>query len=201
MTMKRTILLLTPFLVSAACSVTSPSDLVTSSSDPKEGVGPVIAHYTLTAEDGNPPPCCASDSAGVRITVVGGALTFHGPTGYRDTVFTPAGPMSRACVHGVPNGAIVNSRTYTVTLTDSTRYLLLPCDRGAYALIVIRRLDREGGSSTTDSAVVSSGTFSAKPDTIGLADSRNPSSFTASVTAPTVLVTGPIHQYRFDPGN
>ncbi|OLD15394.1 MAG: hypothetical protein AUJ01_12305 [Acidobacteria bacterium 13_1_40CM_3_65_5] len=161
---------------------------MTSPSDPKEGVGPVVARYTLTAEDGNPPPCCAIDSAGVHITVVGGALTFHGPAGYRDTVFTPAGPMSGACVHGVPNGAFVNSRTYTVTLTDSTRYLLLPCDRGAYALIVIRRLDHEGGSS-------------AKPDTIDLADSRSPSSFTASVTAPTVLVTGPAHQYRFDPGN
>ncbi len=174
---------------------------MTSPSDPEEGVGPVIARYTLTAEDGNPPACCAIDSAGVHITVVGGALTFHGPAGYRDTVFTPAGPASRACVHGVPNGAFVNTRTYTVTLTDSTRYLLLPCDRGAYKLIVIRRLDHEGGSSTTDSIVVSSGTFSAKPDTIDLADSRSPSSFTASVTAPTVLVTGPAHQYRFDPGN
>jgi len=66
---------------------------------------------------------------------------------------------------------------------------------------VIRRLDHEDGSSTTDSIVASSGTFSAKPDTIDLADSRNPSSFTASVTAPTVLVIGPTHQYRFDPGN
>jgi hypothetical protein len=194
MAMKRTILLLTPLLFSARCSVTSPSD-------PKEDVGPVVARYTLTAEDGNPPPCCAIDSAGVHITVVGGALTFHGPAGYRDTVFTPAGAMSGACVHGVPNGAFVNSRTYTVTLTDGTRYLLLPCDRGAYTLIVIRRLDHEGGSSTTDSIVVSAGTFSAKPDTIDLADSRNSNSFTASVTAPTVLVTGPTHQYRFDPGN
>jgi len=194
MAMKRTIFLLTPLLLSAGCSVTSPSD-------PKEGVGPVIARYSLTAEDGNPPPCCASDSAGVRITIVGGGLTFNGPADYRDTVFTPAGPMSAACVHGLPNGAFVNTFTYTVTLTDSTRYLLLPCDRGAYDLIVIRRLDHEGGSSTTDSIAVSSGTFSAKPDTIGLADSRNPVSFTASVTAPTVLVTGPTHQYRFDPGN
>ena len=194
MATKRRILLLTPLLVSAGCSVTSPND-------PKEGVGPVIAHYTLMAEDGNPPPCCASDSAGVRTTIVGGVLTFYGPADYRDTVFTPAGPASAACVHGVPNGAIVNTRTYTVTLTDSTRYLLLPCDRGAYALIVIRRLDHEGGSSTTDSMVVSSGTFSAKPDTIDLVDSRSPRSFTASVTAPTVLVTAPTHQYRFDPGN
>ena len=194
MAMKRTILLLTALLFSAGCSLTSPSD-------PKEGVGPVVARYTLTAEDGNPLPCCAVDSTGVRISVVGGALTFHAPAGDRDTVFTPAGPMSRACVHGVPNGAIVDTRTYTVTLTDSTRYLLLPCDRGAYTLIVIRRLDREGGSSTTDSMVVSSGTFSAKPDTIDLVDSRAPRSFTASVTAPTVLVTGPTHQYRFDPGN
>src|SRR2546426_252104 len=112
MAIKRTILLLTPLLFSAGCSVTSPSD-------PKEGVGPVVARYTLTAEDGNPPPCCAIDSAGVHITVVGGALTFHGPAGYRDTVFTPASPRS----------------------------------------------------------------------------------FTASITAPTVLVTGPAHQYRFDPGN
>src|ERR1041384_728749 len=194
MATKRTILLLTPLLFSAACPLTSPSD-------PTEGVGPVIARYTLTAEDGNPPPCCATDSAGVHITVVGGALTFHGPAGYRDTVFTPGGPMSGACVPGVPHAAFVDTRTHTVTLADSTRYLLLPCDRGAYALIVIRRLDHEGGSSTTDSIVVSSGPFRAKPDTIDLADSRNPSSFAASVTAPTVLVTGPTHQYRFDPGN
>jgi len=194
MAMKRTILLLTPFVFAAGCSVTSLSD-------PKEGIGPVVARYTLTAEDGNPPPCCAVDSAGLRITVVGGALTFHGPAGYRDTVFTPAGPASRACVHEVPNGAFVNTRTHTVTLTDSTRYLLLPCDRGAYELIVIRRLDHEGGSSTADSIVVSSGTFSAKPDTIDLADWHNPTSFRASVTAPTVLVTAPTHQYRFDPGN
>src|SRR5258707_13084718 len=192
MAMKRTILLLTPLLFSAGCSVTSPSD-------PKEGVGPVVARYTLTAEDGNPPPCCAVDSAGVHIAVVGGVLRFHGPAGYRDTVFTPAGPASRACVHEVPNGAFVNTRTHTVTLTDSTRYLLLPCDRGAYALIVIRRLDHEGGSSTTDSIVVSSGTFSAKPDTVDLVHSRNPSSFSASVTLPTVLVTGPVHQYPFEP--
>jgi len=114
MAMKRTILLLTPLLFLAGCSLTS-------ASDPKEDVGPVIARYTLTAEDGNPPPCCAIDSAGVRITVVGGALTFHGPAGYRDTVFTPAGPASRACVHGVPNGANVNTFTHTVTLPDSTR--------------------------------------------------------------------------------
>src|SRR6266566_6221497 len=156
MAMKPTILLLTPLLFSAACSVTSPTD-------PKEAVGPVVARYTLTAEDGTPPPCCAIDSAGVHITVVGGALTFHGPASYRDTVFTPAGPASRACVHEVPNGALVNTFTHIVTLTDGTSYLQLPCDRGAYALIVIRRLDHEGGSSTTDSIVVSSGTFSAKP--------------------------------------
>ena len=58
MATKRRILLLTPLLVSAGCSVTSPND-------PKEGVGPVIAHYTLTTEDGNPPPCCARDRKSV----------------------------------------------------------------------------------------------------------------------------------------
>src|SRR2546422_9140142 len=110
MAIKRTILLLTPLLFSAGCSLTSPSD-------PKEGVGPVVARYTLTAEDGTPPPCCAIDSAGVRITVAGGALTFHGPGGYRDTVVTPAGAMARACVHGLPHGAFVDTRTYTGTLT------------------------------------------------------------------------------------
>jgi len=84
-----------PTPVFAGCSLTAPSD-------PKEASDPSSRATTLTAQDGNAPPCCAVDSAGVRITVVGGALTFHGPAGYRDTVFTPAGPMSGACVHAVP---------------------------------------------------------------------------------------------------
>src|SRR6266576_1006649 len=105
----------------AGCSVGSLID--GSLTDRAEGVGPVVARYALTAEDGNALPCCAVDSGGLRITVVGGALTFHGPAGYHDTVYTPGGPASAACVHGFPSGTNVNTFTHIVTLPDGTSYL------------------------------------------------------------------------------
>jgi hypothetical protein len=188
----RTIVLLTALLSWAGCSEMSPTD-------PAEGTGPVIAHYVLTEQDGVAPPCCVVDSSNVQITVVGGSLTFHGPAGYADTVFTPGGPMSRACVHGVPNGANVNTFTHIVTLADSTSYLQLPCDRGTYTLVVMRQLRHSDGSSASDSVTVSFGAFTAAPDTVDLADSHSTGSFTASVTGATIVVTGPAHQYRFDP--
>ncbi|HEV8510785.1 MAG TPA: hypothetical protein VGQ48_10095 [Gemmatimonadales bacterium] len=191
--MSRTVFLLTALFGVAGCSAVSPTD-------PAEGVGSVVAHLTLTAQDRNALPCCVTDSANVQITIIDGALTFRGPADYRDTVFTPGGPMSRACVHEVPNGASVNTFTHLVTRSDGTSYLQLPCDRGTYTLVVVRRLDHASGSSATDSVTVSSGTFTAKPDTVNLADSANTSAFTASVTGATILVTAPAHQYRFDPG-
>jgi hypothetical protein len=163
-----------------------------------ENVGPVIARYGMTALDGNALPCCAVDSAGVQITIVGGALTFHGPTNYSDTVYTPAGAASRACVHGIPDGALV-TLDYTVRLADGTTYLLLPCDRGTYAILVVRQRASAGSSSTTDTVTISFGNFAASRDHVELVDSRNPFAFHASVTAPTIFVKAPGHQYRFDP--
>jgi len=190
----RTIFLLIALVYWAGCSGVSPTD-------PAEGTGPVVARYALTAQDAAAPPCCVVDSGNVQVTVIGGALTFRGPAGYADTVFTPAGPASRACVHGVPNGANVNTLTHIVTLTDGTSYLQLPCDRGTYTLVVMRQLHHPDGSSATDSVTVSSGTFTAEPDIVDLADSHSTGSFTSSVTGATIVVTGPAHQYRFDPGN
>lgn len=188
----RTIVLLTAILSWAGCSDISPTD-------PTEGVGPVVARYVLTEQDGAAPPCCVVDSSNVQITVVGGSLIFHGPAGYADTTNTPAGSMSRACVHGVPNGANVNTFTHIITLPDSTSYLQLPCDRGTYTLVVMRQLHHADGSFTTDSVTVSSGRFTAAPDIVDLADSHSAGSFTSSVTGATIVVTGPAHQYRFDP--
>lgn len=189
----RAIFVFTALLYGAGCSVND-------STDPQQDVGPVIASYALTAVDSNALPCCAVDSAGVQVTIVGGALTFHGPTNYRDTVNTPGGPMSAACVHGVPNGANVNTFTYTVTLPDSTKYLQLPCDRGAYTLLVVRQLVT-GSSATTDSVTASFGAFTAGPNAVELIDSKRPFAFHASVTVPTIFVNAPAHQYRFDPGH
>lgn len=169
-------LVLSALLYSAGCAVTSPGD------PPDVTAGPAIASYRLTAEDDSALPCCG---------VVGGRLRFYGPGSYTDTAYTPGGVMSRACVHEVPNGSNVNMFTYVVTLPDSTRYLLLPCDRGTYLLTLIQ--------SNGDTVPVSSGTFTAKPDTIDLADAAHPGSFTASVTVPTILVTAATHRYRFAP--
>ena len=180
----------------AGCSVGSLID--GSLTDRAEGVGPVVARYALTAEDGNALPCCAVDSSAVRITVVGGALTFHGPADYHDTVYTPGGPMSAACVHGVPSGANVNSFTHIVTLPDGTSYLQLPCDRGSYTLVVMRRLENTDGSSTTDSVAISSGTFTASPDHVHLVDSGNARGFTTTVSGATLVVASSAHQYRFE---
>lgn len=184
-------LLLASLLYCVGCSVASSAD------DPPEGIGPVIARYSLATEDGNVPPCCVTDSANVRITVVGGALTFNGPANYSDTVFTPGGPASRSCVHEVPNGSNLNTFTHIVTLSDSTSYFQLPCDRGTYTLRIIREL-AQSGASTSDTATISAGTFNARPDNVDLVDSRNRAA-TALVSDSTILVTTSAHHYRFDP--
>jgi len=188
----RAIFVFAVLLFTAGCSVTEPTD------PPEEG-GPVIAQYHLTAMDDAALPCCAVDSAGVHITVVGGALRFHAPANYRDTVFTPAGPASAACVHGIPNGAFLNTYNHTVT-TDGVTYLLLPCDRGTYTMLVVRQL-ASGNSSTVDTATISAGSFTAGRDHVELIDKRHPFSFRASVATPTIVVKSASHEYRFDPGH
>src|SRR6059036_3064116 len=102
----RTIFLLIALLYWAGCSGVSPTD-------PAEGTGPVVARYALTAQDGAAPPCCVVDSGNVQVTVVGGALTFRGPAGYADTVFTPAGPASRRVCTASPM-----AQTSTPSLTS-----------------------------------------------------------------------------------
>jgi len=180
-------------LLGSGCSVTSPTDA-------PEEVGPVIARYKLTALDDKTLPCCTIDSAGAQISIVGGALTFHGPANYTDTAYTPGGQMSRACVHGIPNGSRLNTFDYTVTLPDSTTYLLIPCDRGTYTMLVVRQV-QSGSSSTTDTITMSFGNFAAGRDMVKLVDSRNPFELQVYVAAPTLVVANPKHRHRFDPAH
>ena len=161
--------------------------------------GPAIAHSSLTAVDASQLPCCGVDSAGVRATLVGGTLTFYRLAHYTDTVFTPAGPRSGACVISVPNGAAINI-TGVVTLPDGARYLVLPCDAGTYTLALAQRLDFVGGSSRTDTTVVTSGAFRISnwsPDTLSLVDSPTGASLVTALAADTITVAVAGHRYSF----
>jgi hypothetical protein len=162
--------------------------------------GASFSRYSLTTIDGETLPCCASgDASGVRVTVVAGSLTFFHESFYRDTVFTPAGPMSKACVHEVPNGGHVSEFTNVVTLPDGTSYMLLPCDRGFYAFGATQRFDYPDGSSRTDSLTLSFGSFKDKPDTLVLTDLSHAGAASASVAGATIVVTATGHQYRLAP--
>jgi hypothetical protein len=118
----------------------------------RDAVGPadlqrIAGRYQLQQVDGSSVPCCATtDSAGVRVSVLGGLLTL-GDAAPEQYVGTPAGvPMARSCVHEIPNGATVDGRTGVVTLQDGTTYRIPPCGDGDYTMIVTRRYQNAGVS-------------------------------------------------------
>jgi hypothetical protein len=128
---------------------------------------------------------------------MGGVMQFYGPASYTDTVFTPGGPMSRACVQEIPNGAHEGINGL-VTRTDSSTYLLFPCSRGAYTIVLTRRIDGSGGSSRTEQDTLSRGSFTWTVDTLRLTDAKAPGRFTTSLTGATVEVIASDHQYVFE---
>jgi hypothetical protein len=151
--------------------------------DPPAALGHLIARDSLTTVDGTGLPCC---------TLTGGALEFYGPASYTDTVYTPAGPMARECVQGVPNGAHV-ALNGLVTLPDSTSYLLFGCSAGTYVLVVTRQFAGGAGEDT-----VSEGAYSWKRDALTLVDRTNPRRFSTSLAGAMVAVSAPDHQYVFE---
>jgi len=192
--MKRTLRTIRP-VVAVAALLTSSACRSDSLTDPVEAVGHLIALDSLRTLDGQGLPTATLD---------GGTLTFYAAASYTDTVFTPAGPMSGACVQGVPNGAHIG-RNGLVTLPDSSTYLLLPCSRGTFAIVLTRRVAMTDGSPRTEQDTLSHGLFTWKvdtltwkADTLTLVDARDPSRFTTSLAGDTVTVTASDHRYVFE---
>jgi hypothetical protein len=157
--------------------------------------GPVVALDSLRAADAAGLPCCAFDSAGARVTLMAGTLTFQAYPHYTDTVFTPAGPKSAACVTGVPNGAEIHENGL-VTVGDSVAYLVIPCHVGTYTLALAQRLEFADGSSRTANVTVSSGTYAWQRDTLSLAEEAG-QALAATMSVDTIIVAAVRHTYKF----
>jgi hypothetical protein len=158
-------------------------------------LGRLIARESLTAADGSPVPCCTVTSSGGRVTIVGGALSLYASAHYVDTVATPGGLISGACVQEVPSGAHV-SLSGLVTLPDGSSYLLLPCSVGSYRLTLTEQVAYPHGSSQTNDILLTSGSFNWHRDRLTLMDSEG-SPLTASLSGATVAVTVAGHRYQF----
>jgi hypothetical protein len=162
---------------------------------PTAALGRLIARETLMVADGNQVPCCTMTSSDSSVTIVGGALSLHAAAHYADTVATPAGLMSGACVQEVPNGAYV-SLNGLVTLPGGSTYLLLPCSVGTYRLTLTRQVDYQDGSSQANDMLLTSGAFNWRRDALTLVDAEG-GPVTASLSGATVTVTVPGHRYQF----
>jgi hypothetical protein len=179
----------------ASAAVLSLADCRTEPTAPTAALGPLIARESLTVADGDQVPCCTVTSSDARVTIVGGALSLYALAHFVDTVFTPAGLMSRACVQQVPNGASI-SLNRLVTLPDGSTYLLLPCSVGTYRLTLTKHVDYPDGSSQTYDVLLGSGAFNWRRDTLTLTDSER-APVAASLSGATVDVTVPGHRYQF----
>lgn len=170
----------------------SAGDTVTMSAVP----GVVIARDSLTAINDNLLPCCSVDSAGVRVQVTAGTMTFYAAAGYADSMFTPDGKMPRACVQEVPSGSHL-ARNNLLTLPDSESYLLLPCSAGRYSVTLTEQVGNADGSSTSRQVSLSSGRYAWSPRALSLTDQGTVSGATASMSGANITVTVPGHHYRF----
>jgi hypothetical protein len=167
----------------------------TTPSAPTE-LGRLIARGSLTVVDGNQVPCCTVTTSGVRVTVLGGALSLYALAHYSDTVATPGGLMSGACVQELPNGSSV-SLNGLVTLPDGSSYLLLPCSVGTYRLTLTEQTVFPDGSSQVNDTLLVSGSFTWHRDRLTLLDFKV-RSVTAALSGASVAVVVPGHHYQFE---
>ena len=182
----------------AILSAASAAVLIVTACETPTGVttdaGPVVALASLLAADGAALPCCAVDSAGARVSIVAGTLTFRKNAHYTDTVYTPGGPASAACVTEVPSGAFIHDNGL-VTVGDSVAYLVIPCHMGTYVLALTEGLDVAGGSSRTADVTVSSGTYEWRRDALSLVTGAG-ASLAATMVRDTIVVVARGHTYR-----
>ncbi|MGA2384352.1 MAG: hypothetical protein ABSG61_13055 [Gemmatimonadales bacterium] len=175
-----------------ACEHARPTEVV-----PTHGAMLDSAYLSLV--DSAAPPRCTVDSAVVRVTTLGGALTFYRSLNYTDSVFVPAGWMvPAACVRGVPNGATVVSYTGLLVYPDGSVHMLFPCGLGVYVLTLTQKHSYPDGTARTTNQVVSTGTFSQDVDTLALTDYETPALLFTTTSDSTITVTSPWHQYRFE---
>jgi hypothetical protein len=167
-----------------------------SATAPSAAKGRIIARDSLTANDGNLLPCCTGDSGGAHVTITGGTFTFHAAAQYTDSVATPDGMMSGACVQEVPNGAHIDINGL-LTDPDGTSYLLLPCSTGTYIVTLNEVLDYGSGAQRMASVTLSSGTFSWKPNSLTIQDHAGGHGYTAMMSGATITVMGLGHTYQF----
>ncbi len=148
------------------------SDCGTTGSEPGTPVfeaGALILSDSMTAVDASPLPCCARDSAGVRITTVAGSLLFYSAARYEDSVFTPGGMKPRACVQEIPNGAFL-ALNQLVTLANGSSYLLLPCSSGVYRVVITEGLRHSDGTTTERQVLRSAGAYTWEPNRLSLTE-------------------------------
>jgi hypothetical protein len=156
----------------------------------------LIALASLNSVNGQPLPCCTADSAGAQVTIVAGALSFYRLAQYTDTVSTPAGPKSGACVQEVPDGASVWPN-HLVTVPDGSSYLLLPCSVGDYTVTLTQRITRSGVRDTTWVTIsISSGTYAWKRDTLSLTPDAG-TRFTTVMSGATITLLAGNRRYQF----
>ncbi|HTU02922.1 MAG TPA: hypothetical protein VMG58_13930 [Candidatus Sulfotelmatobacter sp.] len=181
------------FLTSAAALAAMGCESPTSVGDPPE-LGAVVALDSLRLVDAVAPPCCTVDSAGARVSIVAGTLTFRKYLHYTDTAFTPGGEMSAACVTEIPDGGAVYANGL-VTFGDGAANLMIPCHVGGYTLAVTQRLDYPAGPPETADVTVSSGTYSWTWGALSLVDGAG-AVVPAAMAWDTVVVTTAGRTYK-----
>jgi len=189
-------LLIGGLIAAAACSSNAIGDL---SSEDRAGFparGGLIQTDSLTSVDGAPLPCCTADSAGSHITILSGRLDFYADAQYTDTVITPEGPRSGACVQGVPDGSIIQ-RNGVLTLPGGGSYLLMPCSIGVYEVTLSEFVDGGSGPPSRDVSIAL-GSYSWAPNALSVGDQGTSSGhISAGMSAATITLTIRGHRYRF----
>ena len=161
---------------------------------PPESAGQLVGRDSLTASNGLTLPCCAVDSAGAHVTTIAGTLSFYAAAHYTDSVATPAGWMSGACVQLIPDGAVI-ALNRLVTLPDGSSYLIVGCSSGVYEVAVTRQFDYATGPSRTIRSIVSSGSYTWRRDTLTLAGTGT--QFTTLMSGPTITLSAPGQSFHF----
>jgi hypothetical protein len=206
-TLTRALAVVATTLTLAACSETrtptaGAADTLTAGGADTSAAGTpslVLAVDSLWTTDGRQPPCCAKDSAGARVTILAGTLTLRRLAHFTDSVPTPGGWKSAACVHGVPNYSLVH-RNGLVTLPDGSGYLLMRCDTGTFSLALTRRFDFAGDSTFTAVVELASGSYGSRRDTLRLWDDRVGASLATAISWDTIAVIAGGHALRFIAG-
>jgi hypothetical protein len=159
--------------------------------------GALVNADSLTAVDDGPLPCCTVDSSGVSLTIVAGTLDFYRSGSYTDSVITPEGPVPKACVQQVANGATIE-RNHLVVLLDGESYLGLPCSSGVFSIDLTERATYPDGSSADRVVTLATGPYTWTRDTLVLTPvDGSIGTLLPSMSGASITVNGATGRYRF----